>query len=120
MKSLPTKLIITDCAAASDGGSLVLIAASPEDAEISIHLDWSLASQETGTTQLYVNDAAVPKSSRMELSWLDLLSNAEVNYRFGNPNEALRNSVNTLLRNSVNEVISRVGSEAYQQGIRRK
>ncbi len=120
MNTLPTKITITDCAAASDGGSLVLIASNLENKEISIHLDWSLASQKTGMTQLYVNDVAILKSSPEELSWLNLLSDADVNYSYENPDEALRNSVDTMLRGAVDEVLSRVKSDAYQNSVRQQ
>jgi len=116
MNTTPSKLIITDCAAASDGGSLALIATDSESKDVSIYLDWSIASQQVGAMQLYVDDVAVPKSSQEEDDWLKLLSDAEVNYSYENPDEVLRASVNTTLRGAVDEVLSRVKSEAYQQG----
>ena len=118
MNTISNKLTITDCAAASDGGSLALIATDLENKDISIHLDWSIASQQVGAMQLYVNDVAIPKGTQEEDAWLNLLSDADVNYSYGLPDEALRASVNSMLCDSVDEVVSRVKSDAYQQGMR--
>lgn len=113
MSASPDKLMATNCAAACDGGSVVLLTVDPEQNEHSFHLDWSFAAQANGTTQLYVNGMAVLKGSPLETVWLRLLADADVRY---NDPEAPDEDYSDAVRGVRDYIVSRIMSEAYQQG----
>lgn len=112
MNTYPKKLTATNCAAASDGGSLFLRCVDPEQRQYGFHLDWSFEAQATGTMQLSVNNVVVPKGSLEEKEWLGLLANADVEYRDPDaPDEDYSDSV----RSGLDEILLRARSDAYQQ-----
>ena len=112
MNTFPGKLIATNCAAASDGGSLFLLCVDPEQSEYGFHLNWSFEAQAKGTMQLSVNNATIPKGSPEEKEWLGLLANAEVQYLDHDaPDEDYSDSV----RSAIGETLRRVRSHVYQQ-----
>lgn len=115
MNTFPDELTATNCAAASDGGSLFLLCVDPEQSEYGFHLNWSFEAQAKGTMQLSVNNATVPKGSPEEKEWLSLLANADVQYRDPDaPSEDYSDSVQGVL----DEILLRVRSDAYQQSKR--
>lgn len=112
MTTMPEKLTATNCAAASDGGSVWLSTVDPHQREYHFHLDWSLEAQKKGTTQFYVNSEAVLKGSQTEELWLRLLADADVCYSdIEAPDEDYSEDVGRMR----GHLIVQVNSEAYRK-----
>lgn len=111
MNTFPDKLTATNCAAASDGGSLFLLCVNPEQTEYGFHLNWSFEAQANGAVQLLVNNATVPKGSPEEKEWLGLLANADVQYR---DQDAPGIDYSDSVRCALDSILLRVRSDAYQ------
>ena len=111
MTTMPEKLTVTNCAAASDGGSIVLLTVDPQQNKYHFRLDWSFEAQAKGSTQFYVNSETIPKGSLAEATWLCLLADADV--RYSDP-DAPDEDYSEDLGRMRDHLIVQVNSEAYQ------
>lgn len=75
-------ITFTECAYATDGGSLSLLGVAEDGSRFHVFLDRSIARQRSSSIQLFVNDTAILRRSPEEAALVQQLRNATYTGQF--------------------------------------